>query len=141
MARPEDLIGTWRMRAWTRESASTGETSDCLGPDPIGYISYHADGRMMATVFRRDRPAPPAGRPRTEGEKAELFDTMLAYVGAYSLSESEVTHHVEAAWAPDWEIDLSRPFQLERHRLTIEAPGDDPITGESIVQRMVFEKV
>lgn len=135
------LLGSWRMLSWTRESLTTGQITDCLGPDPIGYIAYHADGRMMASVFQRNRPPPPEGRARTHAEKAELFDTMLAYVARYELEGDRVTHHVEAAWAPDWEIPLSRPFRLEGMHLTIEAPGADPITGEEIIQRMTFEKV
>lgn len=141
MSPADALIGSWRMLSWTRESRATGQVTDCLGPNPIGYIAYHADGRMMATVFRRDRPAPPVGRPRTEAEKAHLFDAMLAYVARYTLEDDRVLHHVEGAWAPDWEVPLSRPFRLDGTRLTIEAPGADPITGEDIVQRMEFEKV
>jgi hypothetical protein len=140
MATADDLIGTWRMISWTREAVGTGVVEDCLGPDPIGYIAYHADGRMMATVFRRTRPASP-GRVRTADEKADLFDTMLAYVATYELDGNQVTHHVEAAWNPDWQIALSRPFSLDGHRLTIEAPGADPSTGADIIQRMAFQKV
>ena len=51
------LLGTWKMVAWTRQVVATGEISDAMGPNPIGYIAYHADGRMMALVLRRDRPA------------------------------------------------------------------------------------
>ena len=58
MANVGALIGSWKMDACTRTSVETGETIDAMGPEPIGYIAYHADGRMMATVFRRDRPVP-----------------------------------------------------------------------------------
>jgi hypothetical protein len=139
MATAEDLIGTWRMTSWTRESVATGERRDCLGPAPIGYIAYHADGHMMATVFRRDRPRPDG--QFNDADKAALFDSMLAYVARYTLQDGCVTHHVEAAWNPAWAVDLARPFALEGRRLTIEAPGPDPDTGEAIVQRMAFEKV
>jgi len=71
------LIGSWRMRSWTRTSVATGVLADALGPDAAGYVAYHADGRMMATVFRRDRPRRGAA-PWSAAEKAELFDTMLA---------------------------------------------------------------
>ena len=129
MATAADLIGTWRMTAWTRERVATGERRDCLGPDPIGYIAYHADGCMMATVFRRDRPRPSAAP--NDAEKAALYESMLAYVARYTLEEGQVIHHVEAAWNPAW----------QGRRLTIEAPGPDPETGEAIIQRMEFEKV
>lgn len=135
------LIGSWKMHAWTRQSVRTGQITDALGPEPIGYIAYHADGRMMATVFRRDRPN--SGKNGwTASEKAQLFDDMLAYVASYSLEEDRVIHHVDGSWNPNWHGDLSRPFVLEGDRLVISgAPGIDPKTGEEVVYRMEFTKV
>ncbi len=137
----EKLIGSWRMDRWTRTSVVTGETTDALGASPIGYIAYHRDGRMMATVFRRDRPAP-ADKKWTEAEKAQLFDDMLAYVASYRLEGDRVVHHVDGAWNPNWRGELSRPFTLEGDRLVISgAPGIDPTTGEEVIYRMEFTKV
>ncbi|MGP6086207.1 lipocalin-like domain-containing protein [Antarctobacter jejuensis] len=141
MANAEDLIGTWRMESWTRTSVATGVVSDAQGPNPIGYVAYHADGRMMATVFRRDRPAR-GDAPWSVEQKAELFDKMLAYVASYTLEADRVVHHVEGAWNPDWEIDLSRPFKLTGDRLEISgAPGVDPVTHEEVIYRMTFVRV
>lgn len=141
MPDPKDLIGSWRMDAWTRTSVDTGETTDALGPSPIGYIAYHADGRMMAAVFRRDRP-PPSPDGWSEADKARLFDDMLAYVASYRLEGNRVVHHVEGSWNPNWHGELSRPFTLDGDRLVISgAPGRDPITGEEVVYRMEFTKV
>ena len=135
------LLGSWRMSAWTKTVVATGEVIDVMGPDPIGYIAYNADGRMMATVFRRER-LKGEGRSWTGEQKAELFDTMLAYVADYTLEEKRVVHHVEAAWNPDWETDLSRPFELDGDRLSITAPpAIDPVSGEEFVYRMEFRKV
>lgn len=141
MADASALIGSWRMLSWTRTSVSTGKTTDALGPSPIGYIAYHPDGRMMASVFRRDRPSPgPAGW--TDVEKARLFDDMLAYVASYTLEGDRVVHHVDGSWNPIWGGELSRPFTLEGDRLVISgAPGTDPATGEEVVYRMEFTKV
>jgi len=135
------LIGSWRMISWTREAVATGEISDASGPDPIGYIAYHADGRMMASVFHRNRlAADPAGW--NAAQKAELFDTMLAYVAQYTLEGDRVVHHVEAAWNPNWQVDLTRPFTLDGDRLVISgARGIDPETGEEVIYRMEFHKV
>lgn len=135
------LLGSWRMVSWTGRSVATGEQRDAMGPDPIGYIAYHADGRMMATVFTRSRLAPNGG---TWGatQKAELHDTMLAYVAAWTLESDRVVHHVEAAWNPNWQVDLSRPFTLDGDSLVISgAPGVDPDTGEEVVYRMEFRRV
>lgn len=135
------LIGTWRMDAWTRTSVETGETSDALGPDPIGYIAYHPDGRMMATVFRRDR-LPPDEAGWSTDQKAQLFDDMLAYVASWTVEEDRVLHQVDGSWNPNWQGLLSRPFTLEGDRLVISgAPGSDPNTGEDVVYAMEFTRV
>ena len=136
-----DLIGTWKMISWTREAVATGAVTDAMGADPIGYIAYHADGRMMAMVFNRDRPAP-EGDALSVDEKAALFDSMLAYSASYTVEDGKVVHHVEAAWNPAWQIDLVRPFTLKGDRLVISgAPGTDPVTGEAVMYRMEFRKL
>ncbi len=141
MARVEDLLGSWRMVSWTVTSTATGEARDALGPDPVGYIAYHADGRMMASIFGRQRPrAGPAGW--SGADKAALFDTMVAYVAAWRIEGDRVIHEVERAWNPAWEVALARPFTLDGARLVISgAPGLDPATGEEVVNRIEFEKV
>ena len=55
MADLKDLLGTWTMLSWKKENIATGETVDAHGPDPVGYITYGADGRMHAIIVRRDR--------------------------------------------------------------------------------------
>ena len=55
MAHLKDLLGTWTMLSWKKETIATGETVDAHGPDPVGYITYGADGRMHAIIVRRDR--------------------------------------------------------------------------------------
>ena len=136
-----ELLGSWRMKSWTRKSVETGEITDALGPEPIGYIAYHADGRMMATVFRRDRLSSTA-TGWSVPEKSQLFDDMLAYVASYSVEGDRVVHHVDGSWNPNWHGALSRPFVLEGDRLMISgAPGIDPRTGEEVVYRMEFIKV
>lgn len=140
MADAEALIGSWRMRSWTRQAVATGVSEDVLGPDPIGYVAYHADGLMMATAFRRERPV--TSDPLTARDKIALYDGMLAYVAGWVLKGNTVVHHVEAAWDPRWQVALSRPFRLEGRRLKIhDAPGRDPETGEAVLYRVCFDKV
>jgi len=135
------LIGTWRMISWTRTIVATGEVSDAMGADPIGYIAYQTDGRMMAFVTSRHRPKLD-GKTPSDLEKAALFDTILAYTAAYTLEEGRVIHHVEAAWNPTWERALVRPVHIEGDRLVISnAPGTDLVTGEDVIYRLEFQKL
>ena len=142
MADASALLGTWEMVSWTREIVATGETSDAMGPNPIGYIAYHADGRMMALVLKRDRPRL-AGAAPTDEEKVKLFDTMLAYSATYTIEDDRVVHHVDASWNQAWTgTDLIRPYTLEGDTLTISgAPSKDPATGEDVMYRIAFRKL
>ena len=142
MADATALLGTWKMISWTRQVAATGDISDAMGENPIGYIAYHADGRMMALVLGRDRP-PLSGNTPTDDEKIRLFDTMLAYSASYTLEDDKVVHHVDAAWNPAWVgLHLVRPFRLEGDTLVIRgAPSKDPTTGEDVIHSMAFTKV
>jgi hypothetical protein len=141
MADAAALLGTWRMLSWTRRAISSGTVADTLGPDPIGYIAYHADGRMMAFVQRRDRPA--GDGPLSTEAKAALFDSMLAYTASWRIEGATVLHTVDGSWNPQWGREpLERPFVLDGDRLVISgAPGRDPVTGEEVVYRMEFERV
>ena len=142
MADAAALLGTWRMVSWTRTAVATGKITDAMGADPIGYIAYHADGRMMALVVDRHR-AKLKGTTPTDDEKVALFDSMLAYSASYTLDDDKVVHHVDAAWNPAWGVsDLIRPYTLEGVTLVISgAPGEDPVTGEAVNYRMEFRKV
>ncbi len=125
----------------TRRFIATGRVTDAIGPDPVGYIAYDADGRMMASVFRRDRP-PPNGGTWSAADKADLHESMLAYVASWTLDGDRLVHQVEAAWNPNWQTDLSRPLTVNGKTLVISgAPGIDPATGEEVVYCMEFRKV
>jgi hypothetical protein len=141
MADAADLIGSWKLISFTRTSVETGDVTNALGDDPVGYIAYYPGGRMMAAVFSRDRPRP-GGAGYTVEQKAALFDSMIAYTAAYSLEDDKVIHHVDHAWNPTWQTDLLRPFTLNGDRLEISnAPSNDPVTGEAVIYRLEFQKV
>ena len=72
MADASALLGTWKMVSWTRRAVATGVVADAMGPEPIGYIAYHADGRMMAFVIDRRREKLKGSAPTNEGEDRSL---------------------------------------------------------------------
>ncbi len=135
------LVGTWRMLTWCREFADTGERIDALGAEPVGFVSYGADGRIHAIVLKRDRPRP-AKLPPSEKEKLELFDSMLAYAGTYTVHDDHVVHHLDASWNQAWTgTDQIRFYKLDGSTLEIwGAPAPDPYTGRTVVHRITFEK-
>ncbi|OWV84592.1 lipocalin-like domain-containing protein [Rhizobium sp. R693] len=136
------LHGTWRMVSWKRRILASGTVSDAMGPDPVGFLSYQPDGRMMALVVSSERPVS-NGKMPTDSEKVALFDSMLAYAGTYTFDNGRVIHHVDASWNPAWGVtDLIRPFSIDGSRLLISgAPGVDPTTGEEVVYELEFRKI
>ena len=136
------LLGTWKMVSWVREVVATGETIDALGPNPVGYITYCRDGRVMTLEVGKERITPKGLVPTAE-EKCALFDTMLAYAGNYTVDSEKVIHHVDASWNQTWtDTDQVRFYQLDGDTLTISsAPASDPYTGQEVVHRIVFRQL
>jgi Lipocalin-like domain len=83
-------------------------------------------------VVKRDRPSP-ASLPPSGSEKVELFDSMLAYAGTYTLHNDHVVHHVDASWNQAFTgIDMIRFYKLDGSMLEIwGAPAPDPYTGRT----------
>jgi len=135
------VVGTWRMLSWTRDFVETGEQIDSLGPEPTGFVTYTADGRVHAMVVERNR-AKPTATPPSDAEKVRLFDSMLAYSGTYEMFDDRVVHRPDASWNQIWtETDQVRFFRFEGGRLHLwGALAVDPFTGKQVIHRMTFEK-
>ncbi len=142
MANASALLGSWRMISWKKEFVATGKAVDALGPDPQGFITYTADGRVSVIVVPRDRPAP-AALPPSDAEKVRLFDSLFAYAGTYTLDDDKVVHHLDTTWNQAWSgTDQVRFYKLAGNKLSIHgAPAPDPFTGQDVIHRVEFEKV
>jgi hypothetical protein len=136
------LIGTWKMVSWTRELTATGQKSDALGPNPIGWINYGRDGRMMVVVVRSDRKAPAALVP-TDPERVALYSSMLAYAGTYTVDAEKVTHNIDTSWNQAWTgTKQIRFYTVTGNRLTLRgAPAKDAVDGLESVYTVTWEKV
>ena len=135
------VVGTWRMLSWKREFVETGDQIDSLGPEPIGFVTYTADGRVHAMVVRKKRSKPSA-TPFSEAEKVGLFDSMLAYTGTYEMFDDRVVHRPDASWNQIWTgTDQVRYFKFDGGRLHLwGAQATDPFSGKQVIHRMTFEK-
>jgi hypothetical protein len=137
----ERILGNWKMVSWLVEDSASGETSDALGPNPQGYITYTRDGRVMVLVLKSDRPCPSALVP-TDVEKLALYDTMFAYSGTYALDAEKVVHHIDMSWNQSWTgTSQIRFLRLEGDKLIyLSAPAKNPMTGRDCVHKVVFER-
>src|SRR5437773_2341378 len=80
------LLGTWKLKSYV-VIADTGEKSAPYGEQPIGYLSYAADGRMQVIGA---------------ASHAARRDAFFAYAGAYSVEADKITHHVDISWNEIW---------------------------------------
>jgi hypothetical protein len=136
------LVGAWRLLSWENQAAD-GQITYPMGPDPIGYVIYAADGRFSVTISRRGRAGFVAGDllGGTIEEKARAVEDFVAYAGRYSFHGDRVVHHVELSLFPNWVgSDQERWVELAGDRLTLSA-SPLLLAGKQQVPRLVWERV
>jgi hypothetical protein len=136
------LLGTWKLIAAVREDIPSGAKTDLLGANPVGYINYAPDGRMMVLNVGGERRRP-AGASASAAEAEALFRSMTSYAGTYTLDGNEITHHVEVSWNESWTgTKQKRLARFEGNRVYLSTPpSPDPLTGMTSVRTMTWEKV
>jgi hypothetical protein len=136
------LVGTWRLVDAVTVDHATGETSSAWGDNPLGFINYAPDGRMMVMNLRRDR-GKPAGAVPTAAEAEELFKSMLAYAGTYSIRGDTVTHHIEVSWNEAWSgTSQERIARFDGDRVHLSTrPSPDLASGRMSVRTMTWQKL
>ena len=74
IAPDQQFSGTWKLLTWEIEKPS-GEVIDSpLGPDPVGWITFHPNGGMGVEImrFRIARPFPLAMQWKPPRKKSNL---------------------------------------------------------------------
>ena len=138
----QHLLGTWKLIAAVREEIPSCTKSDFLGPNPIGYINYSPDGRMMVLNVGSGRRKP-SGVHTTPPEAEALFRSMTSYSGTYTIDGNEITHRVDISWNETWTgTEQKRVARFEGNRAYLSTPPSlDPITGTMSVRTMTWEKL
>src|SRR5271170_2181415 len=89
----DKLVGAWQLVS-ASSTASTGERDETpYGPNPSGFLTYGADGRVTALISYGGRK--PLSAFQSPQEQAEAFTTFLAYAGRFTFDGNRVTHHIE----------------------------------------------
>ena len=143
IAAQEVLEGTWKLVSSTRTNTTTGATTDSFGPNPLGYIMYGKDGRMMVLITRSDRPKHDSTDKMTDEQRSRLFSSMLAYSGTYKFDGETIEHHIDGSWNQVWTGTTQiRNVKKDGDRLIYTTqPGPSPIDGSMGFATLVWEKV
>lgn len=138
-----DLVGTWRLLAWTSEGEDGVQRP--MGERPEGVVVYTADGTMITTIGRADR-SPIDGADMHGGpveQRLDAMTTFIAYSGTFRVDGDEVVHEVTMSLYPNW------VGTAQRRRVELSAEGNDltltsdpfPVRGRLGTHRLTWERV
>ena len=141
-ARAADPVGTWRLSSWVEEETESKIVHQAFGDRPLGLITFTADGHV-AVIFSNPTRKPPASPKATDAEAADLYRTMVAYAGTYSIDGDKLTNHIEVSWNQAWNgTSQVRFVEVKDDRLTVKTQAFmSPFFNKQIVATLVFDRV
>ena len=109
------IIGIWKLVSWESEFQATGERVPVMGKNPMGYVIFTPEGRMMAVLTAEGCKA-----PKTDQDRADLFKSVVAYTGMYRFEGDKTINKVDVSWNPAWiGTDQVRFFKFDGNRLQV----------------------
>jgi len=89
------ILGIWKMVSQEWENQATGSRVPFMGTNPMGYVIYTPEGRMMTVITREGRKP-----PITTQDRAYLLDSLVAFTGIYRLEGDKLFTKIDVAWHP-----------------------------------------
>ncbi len=84
-----------------------------MGKSPNGYILFLPEGRMAVVITGDGRKA-----PTTDQDRAELYNSLVAYTGTYRVDGDKWITTVEVSANPAWVgTEQTRTFRVTGNRL------------------------
>ncbi len=128
------LLGSWKLISWVQEFQDGSEPRPEYGKNPIGYIIFTPEGRMMAVLEGEGRKS-----PKADEERLTLFRSMIAYTGTYRLEGDKWITKVDAAWHPDRRgSNQVRFFKVQGDMLYVTTPWmPSPNFGGKVIRSLL----
>ncbi len=139
----DSVVGTWRLVSWVEEETESRAQHKNFGENPIGILTYTADGRI-SIIFADPKRTAPASPKATDAEAAQLYRSMVAYAGSYRLEGDKILVKVDVSWNRAWDGQDRPPVTVEvkGNRLTYKtAPFVSPFLGKQIIATLVWDRV
>ena len=139
----EDLLGTWKLLGASRKDVSTGQVTQAFGGvHAVGFISYGKDHRMMTVAAYGNRIKPARVDQTTLEDRDQLFRTMFAYAGTYTVSGNWVQHHIEVSWNETWTgTTVIRDISFQDGKLVLTTRPQLSADGKTEVLTLIWERV
>jgi hypothetical protein len=91
------LVGTWKLVSYETQFKETGAARPDFGSNPVGYVIFTAEGRVIGVIEAEGRAV-----PKTNEERVKAFPTTVAYSGTYVLNGDKWTTYVDVSSNPAW---------------------------------------
>ena len=126
------VIGVWRLVSFEVEFQVTGEREHIRGKNPTGFIIFTPEGRMMVVLTNEGRKA-----PKTDQDRADLFNSMVAYTGIYRIEGDKWITKVDVSANPALVgTEQARFFRVDGDRLqeiTTWTPRPEKGMGRTVI--------
>jgi hypothetical protein len=139
----DKLVGTWKLVSASGTTSAGDQAEATYGPDPVGFLTYTAGGRVTALISYGGRKPLSVGSGLTAPleEQAEAFKTFIAYAGRYTLSGDKVTHHVEVSSIQNYVgKDLVRSVKFQGDRIILITPPM-PVNGKIQTIELIWQRL
>ena len=122
----DPLMGTWRMISWENRTAD-GRISYPIGTDPLGYITYSADGYVFVAIMRPNRRKFSAGdllrgtpkRKRTPLKRSSPIAERMSSAERRSFTTSNSACFPTGSVSTWVGVDQERLVEVRANRLTL----------------------
>jgi hypothetical protein len=127
--------------SWVEVETESKSVHVPFGDNPARVITYTPDGRMSLFIIDPTRK-PPSGPKATDAEAVDLYRTIIAYSGAYSIDGNKVTHKIEYSWNQAWTGTNQQSFvEVKDNQLTIKTPPIiSPVSGKESIHTLLWER-
>ena len=137
----EELYGTWRLISWTRRLVDTGATVEAFGRAPRALLHYGRDGHVFWVMTKENRAKPSDLTKLSDSQRAELYDTLVAYAGTFTFDGKAATHQVEVSWNEVWTGTAQvRNLRFEGNRLIMTTNPQPGVDGRRSSSIFVWER-
>ena len=135
----DQLVGTWKLVS-AASTTKTGERSETpYGPNPAGFLTYTADGRVTALISYGGRKSLSVGAQQEE--QAEAFKTFLAYAGRYALIGEKITHYIEISSIQNYvSKELVRSIKFQGDQITLVTPPTQ-VNGKIQTLELIWQRL
>ncbi len=116
------LVGTWALVSMTFDDPDGHEVAP-WGLQPLGRITYSADGRFSAVIASASREMTKPSLAASVESQAAAFRKSLGYAGTYDFDGDTMFHHVDVATDPTWQDTIQeRGVSYDGRLLSLTTP-------------------